>query len=238
MKVVPSLTLPLVFACAAALPLAAQDALKPPAKAAVSEPASPQSVNAAQPAGGAAAELGRYLDSLKSFEARFRQTLRNARARHNEESTGRFYLEKPGLFRWEYAKPNEQVIVSDAANLWLYDVELEQVTVRPLDASLAATPASLLAGQARVADSFTIEAAPATDGLEWYVLTPRRVDTDFTRLRLGLGNGELRVMELEDKLQQRTTIEFSDVKRNPRLDRSLFAFEPPAGVDVIGTPRR
>ncbi len=223
MKFVASLpALALAFVCAAA-----------PGSTPSAQPAA-----ASQPSGSAAAELGRYLDGLKSFEARFRQTLRGSRARSNEESTGRFYLEKPGLFRWEYAKPNEQVIVSDAANLWLYDVELEQVTVRPLDASLAATPASLLAGQTRVADGFTIEAAPTTDGLIWYVLTPKRVDTDFTRLRLGLGKGELRVMELEDKLQQRTTIEFSDVKRNPRLDPALFAFKPPAGVDVIGTPRR
>jgi outer membrane lipoprotein carrier protein len=200
-------------------------------------PASTTTAASAAPA--ASGKLGRYLDGLKTFEAQFRQTLQDSRGRITEEAGGRLYLEKPGRFRWEYAKPNEQVIVSDSKNLWLYDVDLEQVTVKPLDASLAATPASLLAGQARVDESFTIVAEPASaDGVEWFVLTPKRVDTDFTRLRLGLSGGALKVMELQDKLQQHTTIEFSAVKRNPRLGRSLFVFEPPAGVDVIGTPRR
>jgi len=204
----------------------------------IAQPAASQAETPAKPA-APASKLGRYLDDLKSFEAQFRQTLRDSRGRITEEANGRLYLEKPGRFRWEYAKPNEQLIVSDGKNLWLFDVDLEQVTVKPLDASLAATPASLLAGQAGVDESFSVEPAPAAgDGLEWFVLTPKRVDTDFTRLRLGLGAGELRVMELEDKLQQRTSIEFSGVKRNPRLGRSLFAFEPPAGVDVIGKPRR
>lgn len=186
----------------------------------------------------AAEELQRYLAGLTSFEAEFRQTLRDSHGQDREQAKGRLYLEKPGRFRWEYREPNEQLIVSDGRNVWLYDVELEQATVKPFDASLAATPASLLAGEASVAESFTIKAAPAPDGLRWFELAPKRQDTDFVRIKLAFGRGELKAMELEDKLQQRTLIEFSAVKRNPRLQNTLFAFTPPAGVDVIGTPRR
>lgn len=193
---------------------------------------------AAESSPAAAAELKQYLAGLKSFEADFVQTLHDSRGQEREQAKGRLYLEKPGRFRWEYREPAEQLIVSDGRNVWLHDVELEQVTVKPFDASLSMTPASLLAGEASVADSFSIRAAAASSGLKWFELVPKSQDTDFVRVRLGFARGELATLELEDKLQQRTSIAFSAVKRNPRLRKTLFAFAPPAGVDVIGTPVR
>lgn len=184
-----------------------------------------------------APELEKYLNGLKSFEAQFRQSLRDSTGRVREEAGGRLYLEKPGRFRWEYSRPNEQLIVSDGKNLWLYDVDLEQVTVKPLDDSLASTPALLLAGQTSVAESFEVRSTSSSGQMKWYELAPRQQDTDFTRLKLGFERGELKAMELEDKLRQRTSIEFSGVKRNARMSEALFAFSPPQGVDVIGTPR-
>jgi len=175
---------------------------------------------------------------LAAFEADFRQQIRDSRGKVGEQASGRVYLKKPGRFRWEYRQPNEQLIVSDGRNLWLYDKDLEQVTVKPIDESLATTPALLLAGKSSVSESFTISDAGSRDGIDWVLLTPKRADTDFTEFRLGFAGGELRMMELKDKLQQTTRIEFSDVKRNTRLDGELFEFTPPAGVDVIGTPRR
>jgi outer membrane lipoprotein carrier protein len=112
------------------------------------------------------------------------------------------------------------------------------VTVKPIDESLATTPALLLAGKASVSESFTVSDAGAQAGIDWVRLVPKRADTDFTEFRLGFVRGELSAMELEDKLRQTTRIEFSDVKRNARLADRLFEFSPPAGVDVIGTPRR
>lgn len=186
----------------------------------------------------AAAELKQYLAGLKSFEADFVQTLHDSRGQEREQAKGRLYLEKPGRFRWEYLEPAEQLIVSDGRNVWMHDVELEQVTVRPFDASLSMTPASLLAGEANVDDSFSIQAGTTVKGVKWFELAPKRPDTDFVHVRLGFARGELAAMELEDKLQQRTSIAFSAVKRNPRLQKTLFAFAPPKGVDVIGTPAR
>lgn len=179
----------------------------------------------------------RYLDGLAAFEADFRQQVRDSRGKVGEQASGRVYLKKPGRFRWEYRHPNEQLIVSDGRNLWLYDKDLEQVTVKSVDESLSSTPALLLAGQVSVTDSYVVKDAGRRDSLDWLELTPRRNDTDFVFVALGFERGSLRAMELQDKLGQHTRIDFSAVKRNPQLAEELFAFQPPAGVDVIGSAR-
>lgn len=182
--------------------------------------------------------LERYLQGLTSLRADFRQVSTVAGGDAVEKASGRMYLQKPGRFRWDYREPNEQLIVSDGVNVWLFDQELEQVTVKPIDESLATTPALLLAGKSSVSESFDISDGGSRDGIDWIALAPKRPDTDFVEFRLGFAGGELRAMELKDKLQQTTRIDFSDVERNARLAGDLFTFKPPAGVDVIGTPRR
>lgn len=184
-----------------------------------------------------AQDLERYLAGLSTLQAEFHQRSTVSGGDEAQEASGRLYLQKPGRFRWDYRQPSPQLIISDGVNLWLYDEELEQVTVKSLDDSLAATPALLLAGKANVGESFTVTDAGSQAGLDWVRLTPKRADTDFVDFRLGFADGELKAMELKDKLQQTTRIEFSDVKRNARLAGDLFKFSPPAGVDVIGTPR-
>lgn len=181
--------------------------------------------------------LQRYLDGLSGFEAEFRQQVQDSRGHAGEQASGRVYLQKPGRFRWEYRQPNEQLIVSDGRNLWLYDKDLEQVTIKSVDESISSTPALLLAGKVSVIDSYDVRDAGRRDGLDWLELTPKRNDTDFVILALGFERGDLRAMELQDKLGQQTRIDFSAVKRNPRLSEELFAFRPPAGVDVIGSAR-
>jgi outer membrane lipoprotein carrier protein len=180
--------------------------------------------------------LQRYLAGFGSFQAEFRQLSSNPSGDRTRESGGTLYLQKPGRFRWDYRQPNEQLIVCDGEKVWLYDVELEQVTVKKLDESLSTTPALLLAGKASITDSFTVVGLGSRDSIEWLQLTPRRADTDFVEFRLGFTGGELKVMELKDKLQQSTRIEFSGVRRNPQLAAGLFTFVPPPGVDVIGAP--
>jgi outer membrane lipoprotein carrier protein len=184
-----------------------------------------------------AATLQEYLDGLSSFEAQFRQQVVDSRGRTAEESSGRLYLQKPDRFRWDYANPGAQQIVSDGRNLWHYDADLEQVMVKSLDESLSTTPALLLAGKQDVTEGYEVTDQGTRDGLEWIGLTPRRDDTDFRSLALGFAQGTLRAMELQDKLGQRTRIDFGSIRRNPPLDRSLFVFTPPPGVDVIGTAR-
>jgi len=195
-------------------------------------------VPAAAPAADSpAATLQKYLDGLSSFEAQFHQQVVDSRGRPAEESSGRLYLLKPDRFRWDYANPAAQQIVSDGRNLWHYDEDLEQVMVKSLDESLSTTPALLLAGRQNVTEGYEVTEQDSRDGLQWIGLAPRRDDTDFRSLALGFARGTLKAMELQDKLGQRTRIDFKAVKRNPRLDSSLFVFTPPPGVDVIGTAR-
>jgi outer membrane lipoprotein carrier protein len=127
----------------------------------------------------------------------------------------------------------EQLIVSDGTTIWLYDRELEQVTVRAAGTALAGTPAMLLAGGVAIDEEFAVSDAGRADGLSWSVLRPR-AEGDFREVRLGFSAAGLQRMQLTDRLGQVTELEFSALERNPPLDAGLFRFTPPPGVDVIG----
>ncbi len=141
---------------------------------------------------------------------------------------------KPGRFRWDYRNPAEQLLVSDGETVWLYDVDLAQVTVRSVGQSLSNTPAMLLSGTGNVAETFDVAADGSADGLDWVQLKPKLDDTDFRSVRLGFAGKELIRMELSDRLGQTTRIQFTRIERNPALEPELFSFTPPAGVDVVG----
>ena len=179
--------------------------------------------------------IDRFMQGLTGLEASFRQVLRDSRGQIAEQSSGLLRISRPDRFRWDYAAPHAQVIVSDGSRLWLYDPDLEQVTVRSLAQGLGATPAMLLSGSGKVGDAFTAGPIEQRQGLTWYRLAPKQKGSDFERVSLGFdGRDELAAMELVDKLGQTTTIEFSRVKRGVALDDSLFRFVPPVGADVIG----
>jgi len=191
---------------------------------------------AAQDADPAAlARVERYLDQVETLKAEFSQEVVDRDGTIREQAEGVLYLQKPGRFRWDYRAPLEQQLVSDGKNVWLYDVELEQVTVREVGESLSTTPAMLLSGQGKVADSFSVAGGESADGLDWILLTPIREETDFRVVRLGFRGRELERMELEDRLGQTARIRFSAIERNLRLSPGLFEFEPPPGVDVVGS---
>ncbi len=186
----------------------------------------------------ALARAEQFIAGIKSARGGFTQQLRDGTGRILQRAEGTLYLQKPGLFRWEYTQPAGQLIVADGRNLWLYDAELEQVTVRPAGKALASSPAMLLAGTGRVADGFIVSDGGRQRDLDWIVLTPRVADGDFQRVRLGFTGRELRAMELDDRLRQVTALEFPSLERNPRLAPTLFRFTPPAGVDVVGAPAK
>jgi len=190
---------------------------------------------AADPVADAAAarRVEDALGGLASLRAEFRQSVTDAQGRLIEQAEGMMSLARPGRFRWDYRVP-QQLIVSDGRTVWFHDVELEQVTIRAAAETLEGTPAMLLAGEGGLAEEFAIADAGEQDGLAWSLLTPQRSDADFRELRLGFAGGELRRMQLLDRLGQVTRLEFAKVERNPRLDPSIFTFVPPAGVDVVG----
>jgi outer membrane lipoprotein carrier protein len=191
---------------------------------------------AADPAADARAaeRLDSALRGLSSLRAEFRQSVTDANGQPLESSEGTVSLARPGRFRWDYRAP-PQLLVSDGTTVWFYDVDLAQVTVRPAAETLATTPALLLAGKGDLKASFAITDGGEQDGLAWSRLTPRDGDGDFKELRVGLAGDELRRMTVIDRLGQTTSLEFSRIERNPRLEDEAFRFNPPPGVDVVGS---
>lgn len=180
--------------------------------------------------------LESFLKDVQTLKADFTQTVLDAQLAVTESSQGTLVLERPGKFRWDYTKPYEQIIVADGKNLWIYDKLLEQVTVKPLGASLASSPAMLLSGVGSLDDSFELQDMGRQGELVWVKLIPRVQDSDFEAIRVGFAAGQVAIMELTDKLGQTTRIEFSNVQRNAALPADTFVFMPPESADVIGTP--
>lgn len=179
-----------------------------------------------------------FLQGLQSLQAQFKQTLTDRNGQTVEEASGTLAIRRPDRFRWDYRQPNAQLIVADGARIWLYDADLEQVTVRKLDDTLSATPAMLLSGQGNLQDNFKVTQAAQEDGTLWVRMEPKRDDTDFKWVRLGFAGDTLKFMQLADKLGQTTHLEFAQLERNPPIDPSRFTFTVPPGADVIGDASR
>ena len=183
---------------------------------------------------GASAEtLKSFLNQTTSAKARFAQMVLDRNMKMLQQATGTMTFSRPGKFRWEYEKPYEQTIVGDGQRLWIYDKDLNQVTVRKLDRALGASPAALLAGSNEIEKNYVVTSAGSRDGLDWLEAVPRTQDTAFERVRLGFNKNNLEVMELRDQFGQMTVIKFADLERNPKLSPDLFKFTPPRGADVI-----
>jgi len=181
------------------------------------------------------------IDRLKAFiagartaEADFTQTVTDKNGRVTQQAGGKMAFARPGKFRWDYNKPYEQVIVGDGVKLWLYDADLDQVTVKPLGDVIAGSPAALLAGDNAIEKYFSLKDAGEAGGLEWLDATPKNKDTTFEHIRMGFKGDVLVQMDLFDFFGQRTTLKLSKLARNPPIPASKFKFTPPKGADVIG----
>jgi len=187
------------------------------------------------PAAATALErLDAFINRTQSARGGFEQRIYDRNRRLVQESSGTLAFQRPGKFRWSYAKPYPQLIVGDGARIWIYDEDLSQVTVRKLDAALGATPAALLAGDNAAMQAFDLKDEGDRDGLEWLTATPRNKESNFERIRMGFGPAGLERMELTDAFGQTTHLRFVALERNPALDPALFQFVPPPGADVIG----
>jgi len=178
--------------------------------------------------------LEQFIDTLDSFEASFVQTLYDADSEPLRESSGTIKLKRPARFVWSYDAPEEQHIVADGENIWLYDVDLEQVTVNAIDERIEGTPLQLLMRAAPLSEGFDIESLGQEDGIDWFGLTPLTQASDFEQVFIGLKNDELAAMELRDSFGQATQIVFADFRKGLVMDDALFEFVTPEGVDVIG----
>lgn len=183
--------------------------------------------------------LDKYFDGLQTLRAQFTQTVKDARGKSLDTTSGTLVVVRPGKFRWEVSPQSGsggQLLVADGKNVWFLDKDLEQVTVKPADAALSSTPAMLLSGAANLRDSFTLTPAGSREGLDWVLVEPRTPEADFRRALFGFSKGDLRKMIIDDRLGQTATIELSRVERNAKVDPQEVTFTPPKGADVIGTP--
>jgi len=177
--------------------------------------------------------LDAFLDNLDTFQAEFKQTLVNENGEELETVTGIVYMKTPGKFRWDYQDPYSQMIITDGSTLWLYDEDLEQVTVKDISGSIENTPAAILSGEENIKEHFIIIDMGDIEGFNWIELTPKDIENQFSSIRLGFDKNKLGMMVLFDNLGQTTRIDFLNSIRNRKLESSLFTFEPPINVDVI-----
>ena len=189
---------------------------------------------------GGVALLDRYLDGLQSLRADFAQTLTDSHGKQIDRSAGTLIVLRPGKLRWELHPQGSrdsggELMVADGKNVWFYDRDLEQVTVKPFDAALSGTPAMLLSGAVDVR-KFIVSDGGEHEGLNWVNVTPKSSESDFRRARLGFAGQDLKRMVLEDKLGQTATVIFDHAVRNGPVAPDEVSFTPPPGIDVIGKP--
>ncbi|MBL4610134.1 MAG: outer membrane lipoprotein chaperone LolA [Pseudomonas sp.] len=181
----------------------------------------------------AAERLNTLLSSANTMSADFSQMTLSSNGANLQEATGSLVLKRPGMFRWHTDAPAEQLLVSDGEQIWLYDPDLEQVTIQKMDKRLTHTPALLLSGDvSKLQENFVITVIESGNIAE-FLLTPKANDTLFDNLRLSFMDGRINDMQMSDAVGQRTNILFQDVKINEPVQQREFTFEIPPGVDVI-----
>lgn len=148
-------------------------------------------------------------------------------------SSGSFMFARPGKFIWTYQKPYEQLLQADGEKLYIYDKDLNQVTVRPLGDALGSSPAAILFGSNDLEKNFSLKEAGSREGLEWLEATPKNRDTTFERIAIGLKDGLPQAMELRDAFGQVTQLGFTRFEKNPNLPAGQFRFTVPKGADVF-----
>lgn len=180
-------------------------------------------------------ELDAFTKNLRGLDGQFSQTVHDANGKLKESSEGRVAMSAPRLFRWEYVKPYAQLIVADGNKVWVFDPDLEQVTVRPQGVEEFNSPLAALVDPAKLDRDFAVSEGGTGDGLEWLELAPRQgSESSFQSARLGFSKQGLARMQVVDALGQRTDITFTGWKKNPAFSSGTFSYTPAKGVDVVG----
>ena len=185
---------------------------------------------------GPVEQLRDFQRNVQDFEATFEQDVVGPEGGVLQQSSGDVWLQRPDRFRWDYRKPYPQVIVGDGSKVWVYDTELEQVTVKDLDRAVGNAPALVLSGGGDLSEHFETRELPPHDGLQWVELRPLESEADFKTVEVGFGD-TLQRMILHDNFGQTTRIRFDNVRLNQQPDPERFRFQVPDGVDVVGDLR-
>jgi outer membrane lipoprotein carrier protein len=175
-----------------------------------------------------------FFAGLDTFQSQFIQTVVDSDGQQVQRSEGTVWIRKPGRFRWDYRAPYRQLIVADGKQLWTYDEDLEQATVKPVDEALSSTPAMLLSGFRPLSDVMNWRQADSEDGERWFDLDPKQPDSAVEKVRIGFENDQLSIIEVTDGFGNHTRIQFSQIRRNQPIDETLFTLELPPDTDIIG----
>ncbi|MCP4301822.1 MAG: outer membrane lipoprotein chaperone LolA, partial [Gammaproteobacteria bacterium] len=174
------------------------------------------------------------LKNMDNLSAEFKQTLLDEDKNIVQQSSGTLALQRPGKFAWIYTEPFEQRIIADGSELWVYDVELDQVTVKPMDESISNAPIMILMKESDVTQQFNVIEVGQRKFLFWIELEPQAKDLEYQRIFIGLEDGNVRAMELQDQFGQSTQIVFDNLRVGVVHNPATFKFVPPDGVDVYG----
>lgn len=178
--------------------------------------------------------LEKFLSKTRTLQAEFKQELHDNHGFLLQESAGTFSLQRPGKFHWDYVRPYPQKIISNGTKIWIYDSELEQVSVKKYDQVLTGAPVLLLDKQKPLDEDFTISDLGKQQGLFWVKLEPKSTENDFKQIKIAMDGERLHTMKLIDNFDQTTTLVFSSLQTNLKLSQDLFEFTPPSGTDIVG----
>lgn len=184
----------------------------------------------------ARSRLESFSNGIQTISGRFEQSVTGANGKRGEVSSGSLALKAPRQFRWQTTVPYEQLIVADGDRVWVYDPDLEQVSVRSQGTEEMHSPLSILTDLSRLDEEFTVSESGERDGLVWLKLVSKAKEPEFSFAEIGFGQQGLEQMRFEDSLGNTTDIGFSAWKREARLPPDAFSFTPPEGVDVVGDP--
>ena len=180
--------------------------------------------------------VNQFLTDIVTLQGRFEQALIDATGEVVERSSGTLEIERPGRFHWSYSEPYEQRLVADGLNIWSYDVDLLQVTVKPQAEALANTPALLLGGDAEALSQFRFDGSMVENDMTWVRMIPVDTSSGFERMELGFQDDQLSRMVFFDNLEQRTLVSLYNVVTNEPIEAGRFEFEVPEEADLVGVP--
>lgn len=177
--------------------------------------------------------LEQILKQTVHMQGQFTQLILSEGGKQTQTSTGRFWLAKPGRFRWDYEKPYVQNIVSDGQTVWFYDPDLEQVTIKPAQTGEMVSPLSIIGGDTPLDQAYMVKEKGQIDAIEWLELFPILQDSSYESIHIGIADGQVVRMILNDQFGQSTRLLFSAVDTTSPIDPERFQFTPPPGVDVF-----
>lgn len=189
--------------------------------------------NASHATPKASKQLQDFLRTTKSLTASFKQIQLNKTGMPTQTLIGKFYLQRPKKFRWNYQKPYVQQIIAQEEKILFYDKDLAQVTIKKIEQSSGSALSLLLNGNTALTENFVLERQEQEANLFWIKLLPKDAQSNFKYLKIGMENGKLKAMELNDNFGQLTRIYFSDLKINVAIASNIFEFIMPEDVDIF-----